>query len=113
MEWHTFGQMLMNIRVGQKASTPDGRTLVRTPEGLCWSGGRRDGVLVEIRGYLFSDLWRIFEDEESSVWAAGREEAEALEREMLENQYEELLSAFREERRHGKEPYKWTKSNSD
>ncbi|WP_156995793.1 hypothetical protein [Paenibacillus stellifer] len=32
MEWYTFGQMLIHLRLGQKAATPDGRTLVRRPE---------------------------------------------------------------------------------
>lgn len=98
MEWYTFGQMLIHIRLGQKAATPDGRTLVRRPGGLCWTEGERIGALVEIKRHLFSDLWRIFEDEESLIWASGRENAEAEERQMLENQYEELLAAYREER---------------
>lgn len=34
MEWYTFGQMLMAIRMGQKAETPDGRMVMRTSTGL-------------------------------------------------------------------------------
>lgn len=101
MEWYTFGQMLIHIRLGQKASTPDGRTLMRTPEGLFWTEGRSKGAVVEIRSYLFTDLWRIYEDGESAVWKEGREKAEAAEKEMLENQYEELLAEYRERRKKG------------
>ncbi|MNL82392.1 hypothetical protein D3C87_2097650 [compost metagenome] len=45
MEWYTFGQMLIHLRLGQKAATPDGRTLVRRPEGLIWTEGERIGAL--------------------------------------------------------------------
>lgn len=90
MEWYTLGQMLMKIRMGQKASTADGRTVIRTAGGLFWTGGRQHGRVVEIKDYLFSDIWRIYEDEESLRESAGREELEQREREMLENQYEEL-----------------------
>lgn len=45
--------------------------------------------MVEIKDYLFSDLWRIYEDQESQQEGIGREQHEQREREMLENQYEE------------------------
>lgn len=99
MEWYTFGQMLMNIRLGQKAVTPDGRTVLRTAEGLYWLGGRMDGSAVVIKDYLFSDIWRIYEDEDSLKESGGREDRERKIREMIENQYEEerwkLLQASR------------------
>ncbi|WP_379132246.1 hypothetical protein [Paenibacillus sp. sgz500958] len=96
MEWYTFGQMLMNVRTGQKASTPDGRTVLRTPAGMFWRGGTMDGKIVEIKDYLFSDLWRIYEDEESLKERGNRGEHERREREMLENQYEELRTTYLE-----------------
>lgn len=89
MKWYTFGQMLMQIRIGQKAATPDGRTVLRTSGGLFWQEGRLAGRVVEIKDYLFSDIWTIFEDEESLRESGGREEHERREREMLVNQYEE------------------------
>ncbi|OKP97101.1 hypothetical protein [Paenibacillus sp. P46E] len=89
MEWYTFGQMLMHIRLGQKAATPDGRTVLRTSAGLLWQGGRMDGIFVEIKDYLFSDLWRIYEDEASLKESHNRDFLERREREMLENQYED------------------------
>jgi hypothetical protein len=95
MEWYTFGQMLMAIRMGQKAETPDGRIVMRTSTGLYWKSGILKGKVVEIKDYLFSDLWRIYEDEECKKEALGREKREELEREMLVNQYEELRSASR------------------
>ncbi|MNH46247.1 hypothetical protein D3C71_1991180 [compost metagenome] len=63
MKWYTFGQMLMQIRIGQKAATPEGRTVLRTARGLFWQGGRLAGAAVEIKDYLFSNIWTIFEDE--------------------------------------------------
>lgn len=90
MEWYTLGQMLMKIRMGQKASTADGRTVIRTAVGLFWTGGRQHGKAVEIKDYLFSDIWRIYEDEESLKESSGRETLERREREMIDNQYEEL-----------------------
>ncbi|AIQ72601.1 MULTISPECIES: hypothetical protein [Paenibacillus] len=95
MEWYTFGQMLMAIRMGQKAETPDGRMVMRTSTGLFWINGILKGKVVEIKDYLFSDLWRIYEDEESQQEGIGREQHEQREREMLENQYEELRWANR------------------
>lgn len=89
MKWYTFGQMLMHIRLGQKAATPDGRTVLRTSAGLLWQGGRLDGDFVQIKDYLFSDIWRIFEDEASLKESRGRDIHEQKEREMLANQYEE------------------------
>ncbi len=99
MEWYTFGQMLMQIRLGQKAVTPDGRTVIRTSGGLVWQEGRLAGAVVEIRDYLFSDIWTIIQDEES-LWEAGdREVHERREREMLVNQYEEARQMFLERRK--------------
>lgn len=102
-EWYTFGQLLMRIRLGEQASTPDGRVLIRTPDGLRWkdvqSGGT--GKFVEIRDYLFSDLWRI-DPAESVEWLEQRERKEQLEREMLENQYEEIRAAMLQDRRERK-----------
>lgn len=95
MECYTFGQMLMAIRIGQKAETPDGRTVIRTSEGLVWTSGILSGRIVEIKDYLFSDLWQIYEDEESINVGLDREKHERREREMLENQYEELRLASR------------------
>ena len=95
MECYTFGQMLMNIRMGQKAETPDGRMVMRTSAGLVWTSGILYGKTVEIKDYLFSDLWQIYEDEESKKEGIGREKHEKREREMLENQYEELRLASR------------------
>ncbi|WP_151733175.1 hypothetical protein [Paenibacillus tengchongensis] len=90
MDWYTTGQMLHAIRIGQKASTPDGRTVLRTTRGLFWNGGRADGMLVELKDYLFTEIWTIYEDEESLEAGAGKEQQELREREMLENQYEEV-----------------------
>ncbi|MFD5019221.1 hypothetical protein ACFWMP_09945 [Paenibacillus sp. NPDC058367] len=95
MECYTFGQMLMTIRMGQKAETPDGRIVMRTSAGLIWTNGILNGKTVEIKDYLFSDLWQIYEDEESMKEGIGREKHEKREREMLENQYEELRIASR------------------
>ncbi|MDO7907139.1 hypothetical protein Q5741_12040 [Paenibacillus sp. JX-17] len=88
MEWLTLGGMLQTIRIGQKASTAGhSRTAVRRPDGLFWIGGILDGKPVEIRDYLFSDIWTIYEDEESAEWIPFREELEHKEREMIENQF--------------------------
>jgi hypothetical protein len=95
MKCYTFGQMLMTIRMGQKAETPDGRIVMRTSAGLIWTNGILNGKTVEIKDYLFSDLWQIYEDEDSKKEAVGREKHEEREREMLENQYEELRLASR------------------
>lgn len=95
MKCYTFGQMLMAIRIGQKAETPDGRIVMRTAEGLFWTSGIFSGRVVEIKDYLFSDLWQIYEDEESKQVGIDREKHERREREMLENQYEELRLASR------------------
>jgi hypothetical protein len=99
MEWYTFGQMLIAIRIGQKATTPDGRTLLRTSDGLFWNGGRLDGTIVEVKDYLFSDLWRIDEDEMSQEAEEKQAEHERKEQQMLENQYEELRAEYLEHRR--------------
>lgn len=99
MEMYTFGQMLMAIRIGQSASTPDGRTLKRNSDGLVWIGGREDGKWVEIRDYLFSDLWCISEGDLHPQEMLKREAHERREREMLVNQYEELRGEYLEQRR--------------
>lgn len=91
MEWVTLGHMIGSIRVGQKASTPGfSRTVIRRPDGLYWTQGILSGKMVEVRDYLFSDIWTIYEDEESSQWIEFRESKEVLEREMIINQYEDL-----------------------
>ncbi|MBY9077491.1 hypothetical protein KIH86_10915 [Paenibacillus sp. HN-1] len=69
--------MLIHIRLGQKAATPDGRTLVRRPGGLFWTEGERKGALASDQAASLSDLWRIYEDGESLVWTGGREKVEA------------------------------------
>lgn len=100
MEWFTFGNMLETIRIGQKASTPCfSRTVIRTPSGLYWTGGIWNGKVVEIRDYLFSDIWTIYEDEESLVWEEYREPMERKIIEMITNQYEEERAQRLEERR--------------
>ncbi|KAA9004689.1 hypothetical protein F4V43_10215 [Paenibacillus spiritus] len=100
MQWYTLGQLLAVMRPGQKASTPDGRTVVRTDRGLEWSGGRENGRLVELRDPLFSDLWT-FSGEEDSRSRTSRDSraAWAREREMIVNQYEEWLADYREQKR--------------
>lgn len=99
-EWYTFGQLLMRIRLGEQASTPDGRAVIRTPDGLRWIDGESGGTgkFVEIRDYLFSDLWRM-DPSKTGEWLEQRERKERLEREMLENQYEEIREAMRRDRR--------------
>jgi hypothetical protein len=90
MQWYTFGQMIAVIRLGQCASTIDeARTIMRTAKGIIWVNGREQGRYVEIKDYLFSDLWRIHEDEEISISLAEREQYEQHEYHMLENQYME------------------------
>ncbi|MET3208130.1 UNVERIFIED_CONTAM: hypothetical protein ABIC26_001066 [Paenibacillus sp. PvR008] len=46
--------------------------------------------MVEIRDYLFSDIWTIYEDEECEPWIGLREQMESSEQEMIINQYENL-----------------------
>ena len=99
MEWFTFGNMLGKIRIGQKASTPGfSRTVIRTPSGLYWTGGMWNGKVVEIRDYLFSDIWTIYEDEESLTWEEYREPLEREIIEMIMNQYEEERAQRHEEK---------------
>ncbi|WP_211747010.1 hypothetical protein [Paenibacillus sp. Marseille-Q4541] len=99
MQWFTFGNMVERIRIGQKASTPGFlRTVIRTPEGLFWNGGTWNGKIVEIRDYLFSDIWTIYEDEESLMWEKGREPLEHRIVEMITNQFEEERVRRHEER---------------
>ncbi|WP_042197888.1 hypothetical protein [Paenibacillus camerounensis] len=99
MQWYTFGQMLARIRIGQKAVTPDGRAVIRSAGGLLWRGGRLSGTVVEIRDYLFSDIWAISEDETVMPESGLREAHERREREMLINQYEEVREEFLRDRR--------------
>ncbi|ASA26014.1 hypothetical protein [Paenibacillus donghaensis] len=99
MEWYTLGQMLRVIRLGQKAVTPDGRAVLRTLEGLFWAEGQLAGQPVVMKNYLFSDLWRIVEDEPDEEAGRAREEWERREREMLENQYEALREEYLELRK--------------
>lgn len=90
MQWHTFGQMIAIIRLGQKAITIDeARMIMRTTKGIIWANGREQGRCVEIKDYLFSDLWRICEDEDTSMVVSEREQYEQHEYHMLENQYME------------------------
>lgn len=99
MEWFTFGNMLGQIRIGQKASTSGfTRTVIRTPSGLYWSGGIWNGKIVEIRDYLFSDIWTIYEDEESLAWEKYREPLEREITEMITNQYEDEREKRQEQR---------------
>ncbi|OMF88867.1 hypothetical protein [Paenibacillus sp. FSL R7-0273] len=100
MQWYTFGQMLAQIRIGQTAATPDGRAVIRTRGGLLWQGGRLGGTVVEVRDYLFSDIWTISEDEAGGPENEMREAHERREREMLVNQYEEVREDFLRDRRH-------------
>ncbi|MFB5267524.1 hypothetical protein ACE41H_12125 [Paenibacillus enshidis] len=96
MEWLTLPSMLGRIRIGQKASTPGfGRTVIRRPDGLYWCGGLLNGKIVEIRDYLFSDIWTLYEDEESLQWIKFREREEHKEREMIENQVDDLRTNTR------------------
>lgn len=90
MKWYTFGQMIASIRVGQKASTMDeARIIMRTTKGIIWFNGREQGQYVQIKDYLFSDLWHMYEDEEGLISSSEREQYEQHEYEMIENQYME------------------------
>ncbi|WP_046213202.1 hypothetical protein [Paenibacillus wulumuqiensis] len=90
MNWYTLGQMLSAIRLGQKARTMDSmRTVIRTTDGLLWAEGRQSGQRVSLQDYLFTDLWTIYEDEDTAIWLPQRDSHEQREREMLENQYME------------------------
>lgn len=91
MDWFTLGNMISRIRIGQKASTPGfSRTVIRRPDGLFWVGGIWAGQVVQVRDFLFSDIWTIYEDEETEQWLEFRQRHEKMEREMIENQYEDL-----------------------
>jgi hypothetical protein len=91
LEWYMFGPMISRIRMGQKVSTSGfSRTMIRCPDGLYWSGGILSGKIVEIRDYLFSDIWTIYEDEECGQWIGFREQMEPRKQEMIINQYENL-----------------------
>lgn len=88
MAWYTLGQLLSAIRLGQKARTLDGvRIVLRTDAGLVWAEGRTVGQPVSLQEHLFSDLWTIYEDEETQKWLPQREAYERRLHEMLENQY--------------------------
>ncbi|MNT97945.1 hypothetical protein D3C72_2404040 [compost metagenome] len=63
--------------------------MIRRPDGLYWANGILSGKVVELRDYLFSDIWTIYEDEDSKQWVEYRDQIEKREREMIENQYEE------------------------
>jgi hypothetical protein len=83
--------MITRIRIGQKASTPGfSRTVIRRPDGLFWVGGIWAGQVVQLRDFLFSDIWTIYEDEETEQWLKFRNAYERTEREMIENQFEDL-----------------------
>ncbi|MCM3174386.1 hypothetical protein [Paenibacillus sp. MER 99-2] len=91
MEWYTLGHMITRIRIGQKASTPGlSRTVIRRPDGLFWVGGIWAGQVVQLRDFLFSDIWTIYEDEDTEQWLAFRDSYERKEREMIVNQFEDL-----------------------
>ncbi|MCM3785213.1 hypothetical protein M3231_19750 [Neobacillus mesonae] len=99
MEWYTFSNMIGQIRIGQKASTPGhSRTVIRKPDGLYWSSGIWNGKVVEMKDYLFSDIWTIYEDEESLVWLEYRAQAEQKEQEMITNQFEAERERLRDDR---------------
>ncbi|WP_046225641.1 hypothetical protein [Paenibacillus dauci] len=98
MNWYTLGQMLSAIRLGQKARTMDGiRIVIRTTDGLLWAEGRLSGQRVSLQDYLFTDLWTIYEDEDTVSWLPQRDSYEQREREMLENQYLEWRAERRTE----------------
>ncbi|PYE48563.1 hypothetical protein HUB98_22625 [Paenibacillus barcinonensis] len=91
MDWFTLGNMITRIRIGQKASTPGfSRTVIRRPDGLFWVGGIWSGQVVQLRDFLFSDIWTIYDDEETEQWLEFRTKVEQMEREMIVNQYEDL-----------------------
>ncbi|MCG7377642.1 MULTISPECIES: hypothetical protein [Paenibacillus] len=91
MEWYTLGHMITRIRIGQKASTPGfSRTVIRRPDGLFWVGGIWAGQVVQLRDFLFSDIWTIYEDEDTEQWLAFRDSYERKEQEMIVNQFEDL-----------------------
>lgn len=54
--------------------------------------GRRDMVRTDcpIAGLSFSDIWTIYDDEETEQWLEYRTKIEQKEREMIENQFEDL-----------------------
>jgi len=98
MNWYTLGQMLSAIRLGQKARTMDGiRIVIRTTDGLLWAEGRLSGQHVSLQDHLFTDLWTIYEDEDTVSWLSQRDSYEQREREMLENQYLEWRAERRTE----------------
>lgn len=100
MKWYTFGQMIASIRLGQKATTIDeARIIMRTTKGIIWVNGREQGRYVEIKDYLFSDLWHIYEDEEQSISFSEREQYEQQEYAMIENQYMEWWTERKQSRK--------------
>nr|WP_272907647.1 hypothetical protein [Paenibacillus xylanexedens] len=91
VDWFTLGNMITRIRIGQKASTPGfSRTVIRRPDGLFWVGGIWSGQVVQLRDFLFSDIWTIYDDEETEQWLEFRSQVEQKEREMIVNQFEDL-----------------------
>lgn len=88
MKSYTFGQMLEAIELGQVAEAADGiRRMKLTPEGMVWLTGPYSGRIVEVRGYLLSDLWTLAEDETNGISAEERERWRRKRTEMLENQW--------------------------
>lgn len=99
MQWYTFGQMMAVIRLGQQASTIDNaRIIMRTTQGIIWVNGRQQGQCVEIKDYLFSDLWHIYEDEDTLISLSEREQYEQREHHMLENQYMEWMEERKQQK---------------
>ncbi|OWR33090.1 hypothetical protein CDO73_00855 [Saccharibacillus sp. O23] len=88
MTGYTFGQMLEAIELGQVAEAEDGiRRMKLTSEGMIWLTGPYAGRIVEVRGYLLSDLWTIREDDGNESSAEEREQWRRKRTEMLENQW--------------------------
>lgn len=88
MRSYTFGQMLEAIELGQIAEAADGiRRMKLTSEGMVWLTGPYSGRIVEVRGYLLSDLWTLSEDEGNENSTEEREQWRRKRTEMLENQW--------------------------
>lgn len=43
-----------------------------------------------VTGFPFSDIWTIYDDEETEQWLEFRSQVEQKEREMIVNQFEDL-----------------------
>ncbi|OWA34316.1 hypothetical protein B9G55_18560 [Saccharibacillus sp. O16] len=88
MSWYTFGQMLEAIELGQIAVAADGiRRMKLTPEGLVWLNGPYAGNYVQIRSYLFSDIWTLAEEDGDGISTEERKDWRRKRTEMLENQW--------------------------